>query len=201
MGQRHQIYVVSKCDQYIALGAFHHQWCYGIEATANAIRLTQALIIGKTAADGKWSNYSLNDQREIDVVVKAIYGLSPSGQVSMVHNKNEYLIDDNGIAHPELGDNNDGACLIIIDETSKEVRTCLFTPGHVDGEFGDECKAWKPYTPKEYLNFYYRGDDLAKALSGNKEFAKFIKMPVTPVTLSEFKKVFSKSIKSKRGAA
>ena len=53
MGQRHQIYIVTKGkkekgrSEYTCLGAFHHQWNYGLTATSNAIRLVDAIELGK----------------------------------------------------------------------------------------------------------------------------------------------------------
>lgn len=203
MGQRHQIYIVSKDKgNYNALGAFHHQWNYGLTATVNAVRLAKAVLINKTLFSlkpGDWSDYRIEDSREIDVLVKSIYGVDLDGRVSMVHNENEYLIEK-GVIKPELGDNNDGAALIVIDNDFKEVRLCLFTPGHVEGEFGDDCKPWTVYGPLEYLNFYYRGVKLLEIFRKNKRQAQFLddNSSTRMVTQKEFDEILQRKPKKKR---
>ena len=140
MGQRHQIYVVRKTKDsktnetsYSAIGAFHHQWCYGLTAASNCARLADTALKIKQDGDEKnFESFYLREGREIDVLVKAIYDLSLDHRLSMVHNEQEYLITD-GVAYPERGDNNDGATLLVIDEVKKEIRACLFTPAFIEG--------------------------------------------------------------------
>jgi hypothetical protein len=200
MGQRHQIYVVHKVkEKYSALGAFHHQWCYGITAASNCLRLVEAIKKAKAdpILDKNWCEYATQDAREIDVLVKAIYGVAPDGKISMVHNEAEPLIENDNI-HPERGDNNDGAALVIIDEDLQEVRACMFTPGWVEGKHGKLCKSWKSYTPKEYLEFYYRGDDLVQALKDNAERATYLEKSARPILQAEFNKIMTAA---KKGGA
>lgn len=188
MGQRHQIYVVAlKNKKYSALGAFHHQWCYGATAATNVIRLVSAAIKAK---GDKFEPYALTDERQVDVLVKSIYGVGLDGYISMVHNESEYLIEESQI-RPERGDNNDGACLVIIDNDKKRIKACLFTPGHLEGEFSNECQPWRPYTPKEYLNFYYKGNGLVAYLKQNKEQAKILDTLVESIPQVEFNKIMS----------
>lgn len=204
MGQRHQIYVVSKKkNQYNALGAFHHQWCYGLRAASNIVRLANAASKAKIdSTDQKWVEYSLRDSREIDVLVKAIYGIDMDGTVSMVHNESEYLIEE-GSVRPERGDNNDGAALLIIDDDEKEIRVCMFTPGHVEGNHNEKCKAWKPYSPTQYLDFYY--DSAKRKEIGldpeGVEKLNLINQPLKTIGLAEFKKIMAAALKAESAAS
>jgi hypothetical protein len=195
MGQRHQIYVVEKTkDGYKAVTAHHHQWCYGLNAASNAVELANAIVKAKTAIrPNDWSKFSCDDERHLDVVVKSVYGIDKqTGFVSMVHNENEYLIVD-GQIRPDLGDNNDGAALIVIDNDKQQVRVCMFTPGHVEGEHGDDCKAFKAYTPKEYFSFYYKDQKATEMLNSNPERALLLNSEVNSVSAVEFNKIMAKS--------
>jgi len=158
MGQRHQIYVAIKSNnKYEAVGAWHHQWKFGMGAASSLIRAIGFIQIAMKAGRNKWAEYALRDDRELDTVIKAVYGISLDGDVSMVHNETnqDYLIKNNKFK-PEKGDNNDGATLIIIDNDKKEVRGCLFTPGHVEGSHApDDIATFEAWTPKQYLSYYY----------------------------------------------
>lgn len=214
MGQRHQIYVYRKSkwrdDAAVTrcIGAFHDQWCYGITATSNVIRLAEAVQKAKGSSitrKGEWNEHGLTDAREIDVLVKSIYGIEPdSGYVSMVHNEAEFLIDEEGRALPQNGDNNDGAALIIIDDVKGEVRACMFTPGHVEGSHGGNAKPWKAWTPAEYLAFYYNAEELLKLDPEYPTRSEAIKRSVKPILQAEFNKLLGHAFKkpySRKGAA
>jgi hypothetical protein len=207
MGQRHQIYIIRKSkSEYTCIGAFHHQWCYGLKASSDVIRLALAVKRAKVQGVGptkaEWSEYYFCDHREVDVLTKAIYGIDPEeGAVSMVHNEAEYLIDKDGNALPENGDNNDGCALVLVDEDKQEVRLCLFTPSGVEGEYRSKVKNWVPYSPSEYLAFYYNEKELGKMDS---EFRKTVvrENPFSTVSQAEFNKIFKKQTKKKtKGAA
>jgi hypothetical protein len=163
MGQRHQIYIVSKKDNaYKALGAFHHQWCNGINPPTNLTRLAKLLEANKLKHGNEWSNYCCSDSREIETAVKATYGVSLSDTISMVHNENQYLISKNGQILPSHGDNNDGCSLLVIDNDLKQVRGCLFTPGHLERLENAEYEKNKAMTRVEYLRCYYKLSNLGK---------------------------------------
>lgn len=205
MGQRHQIYVVRKLKDretgratYRALGAFHHQWCYGFRAALSAVRLQAAAFKAKQCTlnkerASKWEDYYFYDPREVDTLVKAIYGIDDDGHVSMVHNESEYLIEDDSV-RPERGDNNDGAALIVIDETKQQVRVCMFTPGHVEGKYGSKAEPWVAYSPREYLAFYYSKSEAAERAAD----VATIEACTDLVSQREFNVIMAKSIK--RGA-
>lgn len=156
MGQRHQIYVVHKQkNKFTALGAFHHQWCYGMAAVTNLTRAAK-LFEANIIEDGEWQEYcSGRDPREVETVIKACYGVSLSGRISMVHNETEYLADaETGFIKPECGDNNDGCGLILIDDDEQKIKVGMFTPGHMEGQHWSG-KPNRAYTRQEYLAFYY----------------------------------------------
>jgi hypothetical protein len=195
MGQRHQVYVIRKTKEgYTALGAFHLQCRYGLSAATDLIRLVEAVSRAKTVY-GEWDEYSLYGPREISTLVTHIYGVEPSsGYVSTVHDEREYLIKDD-VAHPENGDNNDGAGLVVIDETKKEARGCLFTPQHVEGEHGKTCKAWKAYAPAKYVRFYYTDSELLKT---DELKRSILSRSVKPILQAEFEEIFEASVKKAR---
>lgn len=163
MGQRHQIYVVTTNDskKYKALGAFHHQWCYGLNAPLNLIRAALLIHKNKTGEllGDKWHEFICYDEREIETVIKATYGVSIDGNISMVHNENDFLIKDGQIL-PSQGDNNDGCSLIVIDNNKQEIRVGMFTPGHLEGKYwGDKDKKNRVLSPFQYLSYYYKRED------------------------------------------
>ncbi len=108
----------------------------------------------------------------------------------MVHNENDHLIDEKGNVRPERGDNNDGAALIVIDDKLNQVRACLFTPGHLEGD-SENYTAWTPYTPMEYFKFYYpKATD--KDLDDNGIRGAILKgANIKPVSADEFNQIMS----------
>ena len=188
MGQRHQIYVIIKDkNEYEAIGAFHHQWCYGLTAATNLISTVQlaSKVIARSA-------YLLLDAREIRTLVTAMYGVNErDASISIVHDESEYLIED-GAAFPDRGDNNDGCGLIIIDRDSKTARGCLFAFSGVEGN-KRKAKNWSPMTPKQYAALYYTDAELLEF--DNKEMLNVLNAEIKPVTPKEFKSIFKKSIK------
>lgn len=188
MGQRHQIYVIIKDkNEYRAIGAFHHQWCYGLTAATNLIRTVQ--LANKVIAR---SVYLLMDAREVRTLVTAMYGVNEQeASISMVHDESEFLIED-GVAFPDRGDNNDGCGLIVIDRDSKTARGCLFAFSGVEGNKG-KAKNWSPMTPKQYAALYYTDAELLEF--DNKELLNVLNVEIEPVTPKEFKSIFKKSIK------
>lgn len=183
MGQRHQIYVVTKNEgKYRATGAFHHQWCYGMRAPTNLVRAAN-LIFANKMDDGGWCEYSCRDSREIETVIAATYGVGLDSRISMVHNGAEYLIDGDNIM-PSLGDNNDGASLIVIDNDKKEIRICLFTPGHLEGEYANNAPKNKAFSIDKYISYYYSDSDRAK-----KDFASNFAKNLDILSNSKFKTV------------
>ena len=198
MGQRHQIYIIEKKkNKYTCIGAFHHQWTFGFKAANDLIRLASAVETAKSASLGKWSEYTFSDNRECHTLVSAIYGLDPfSGYVSMVHNESDTsLIDDDQNARPEFGDNNDGASLVVIDNDTQEVRACLFTPGHLEGEFASKVKPWVSYTPQEYLDFYYKKNAERNKNPRNELIEK---TKIKHVDQKEFSAILKTSMKNKK---
>lgn len=194
MGQRSQVYVIQLKDkEYSALGAFHHQWCYGLTAASNAIALYNLAGRAKTALGGAWEKYTLYEPRQIRSLVTHVYGVDfTDGHVSVVHDEAEFLIKD-GFAHPELADNNDGCALLLIDEDKKELRLSMFTPEYLEGSFWDG-KPWKVYTPKEYVSFYYQEHD-KELIKTQPEFRrKLLNTTVNPVSQREFNRIFRGSI-------
>jgi len=188
MGQRHQIYyVIKRDDEYTAVGAYHHQWCYGLKASSNAVRTVKIL---------EDQDYLRGDKREIETIAKAVYGLSLDNQISMVHNESEWLIDDDNIM-PAGGDNNDGCTLYIIDLDKKEFRACMFTPGHLEGNYYDcdrdgQYKAWDL---NEYLAFYYNTEDLNET-GMEKEKALVADHNVKPISQKELDLVLKAQLKA-----
>jgi hypothetical protein len=169
MGQRHQVYIVTTTlndkgkTEYCCIGAYHHQWLYGITATSDALRMRDAILKAKLDSLSEWSKYALSDHREVDTLAKAIYGLDPfSGRVSMVHNENEYLIDEEQQARPERGDNNDGCTLFVIDNEKKEVRYCLFSFCGIEAKHSKAKQDWKPWSAEKYLHYYYTKEEIQK---------------------------------------
>jgi hypothetical protein len=189
MGQRHQIYVLAKKrnnEGYEPLGAFHHQWKYGMGAVCDLTRAIQLISKAKFKYE-KWCDFTCRDPREIATVITAIYGIDLKSNISMVHNCDDHLIVD-GKIKPELGDNNDGCSIIVIDDEQNEVRGGFFTPGHVEGQHGRGAKKNHFYTRQEYLAFYY---DLKeqKTLEFKKNFSEEIKIvescTIAPIDQSE----------------
>lgn len=192
MGQRHQIYIVQKKqNKYSALTAHHHQWCFGITAATNCIRLVEAIRRAKVR-DGKFESFYCYDQREFDTLVTSIYGIDDDGFVSMVDDEREYLIED-GQIRPERGDNNDGCTLVIVDYDSNTIRACMFTPHHVEGKERHKCRAWTPYTPLQYAKFYYL-DPLEQEGFHKSRIADLKTGNVGTVTKQEFKKIMAASL-------
>jgi hypothetical protein len=192
MGQRHQIYIVAKDKTgYKALSAYHHQWCYGMRAASNAYRLVNTLNKGIRS---NWDDNKLctlkTDTRYMDSAIKSVYGIDLNGELSMVHDCNDYLIDNRRIL-PHRGDNNDGCTLIVVDFVKDEIRACLFAIHGVEGQHwnGDNYKA---YTPEQYLKFYYTDKE-----QDDKEFKKSFKqhlfimnnMEIKPVRTQELRKI------------
>jgi hypothetical protein len=194
MGQRHQVYIyVKQNNKYRCISAHHHQWCYGVTAASNLVRLVQATELAKGGSD--WSECRLTVARETDVLVKAIYGIDPeTGYVSMVHDESEHLIDAKGNAMPDLGDNNDGCGVIVIDEDTKSVRGCLFTPGHIEAKNSANAEAWKAWPPIEYARFYYSKAELKK-FDDKKRVALITDNAVKPIKQAEFNKLFKSRMK------
>ena len=57
MGQRHQIYVVAKNKSgYNALGAYHHQWKYGMGAITALTKMYNMAFKAIHHFDDTWSN-------------------------------------------------------------------------------------------------------------------------------------------------
>lgn len=176
MGQRHQMYVVIKDKEvYKPVGAWHHQWCFGMRATTNFFRMLddlQAIVDDKD----NLGEYYLRDHRSVNTLMCKNYGTdADSVKPSIIHNETEkkYLIDfERQVITPEKGDNNDGCSLFVIDIQKKEVRGCFFTPGHVEGSHYKSYKdgRMKAWTPKKYLSFYYNEEEMA-----TKEFKKQFK--------------------------
>ena len=193
MGQRHQIYVVNKKEnKYKPLGAFHHQWCYGLTATCNLTRACQLIEINKVRAIRPWNDYALSDKREIETLIKATYGVDCHGNTSMLHNEEKYLMDDNSI-YPSRGDNNDGCSLIVIDDDAKEVRGCMFTAHHLEGEFSRSVEQYKAYTREEYIAFYYK----TEKIKDTKELEIIAKYNLKPVHDYEMALLMAKDKESK----
>jgi hypothetical protein len=190
MGQRHQIYVINKTKgKYSAIGAHHHQWLFGVTAASNLVRMVSAVERAKNF-DKSSFEYYLSDPREVDTLVKAIFGIGLDGSVSMVHNEGKYLIDEDGNATPSKGDNNDGCTLIVIDNDKKQVRGAMFAFCGVEG-FKGTIKNWTPVTPEKYLSCYYTDKEI-KAEEIELERYKIVKNhKVKPVTQAEFNKIFA----------
>lgn len=195
MGQRHQIYVVrKKQDEYKALGAFHHQWCYGMRASTNLCRAVS--LIEKNKVKPLWCDYTASDPREIESVIKATYGIDFDGTISMVHNEAEYLIENDRI-RPERGDNNDGCSLIVIDEDKKELRAGFFTPNYLKGKHARNIKKNKAFTIQEYISFYYNSEEQKDTGFNNsfKEQLEFINgVSVKPIKQKELSTILGKIV-------
>lgn len=183
MGQRHQIYVMVKTNkEYRPLGAFHHQWCYGMTAITNLTRTINMVRKAKLSCNNEWQQYTLSDQREIDTLIKAAYGVSLDGSISMVHNEAEYLINDEWTQiTPENGDNNDGCSLIIIDNDKKEVRGCIFWP------YAEKVQAIKR---EKYLLDYYNKEE-----QNEHEFINSFSKHLMVIHNSDFKNVTTQELK------
>lgn len=190
MGQRHQIYVVKKDKHgYTGLGAFHHQWKYGMSAIT---AFTQLYLILKKYP---YSSYMLDDRR-LNTAVSSAYGISPNGNISIIHNETKFLIDD-GVIEPEKGDNNDGCSLIIVDNIKKEIRGCLFTPQHLEGQYyKDSHGRNKALTREKYLSYYYNKKDQDER-GFKKEFKHELKLirntNIKKISTQELKKVLKKN--------
>jgi hypothetical protein len=160
MGQRHQIYVMvedNTTQELYCVGAFHHQWLYGMGAYTNLHRFV-ALFEAQS--------YKQTDPRIINTMIKAVYGVSYRDMsISMVHDETDcdYLIDkETRQITPENGDNNDGCTLFIINPSKNEIRAGFFTPGYCEGNFftGAQAKPWKAWKAEKYLSFYYSKENL-----------------------------------------
>lgn len=205
MGQRHQIYIVEKNkDGYQALGAWHHQWCFGMRAVTNLHRLVDLLKKNtKSILDGKWCSYNINEVRLLDSAVKSCYGVDIDGQISRVHNETDqgYLIAD-GVITPENGDNNDGCTLVIIDNVKKDIRAGFFTPGHVEGQYYNEKRdgKFKAWDFDKYLGFYYTKEELLDP-DFIKSYAQHINFMVNVcfnrITTQELKRVLKRKLQEK----
>lgn len=183
MGQRHQTYIVVKCDNEIeAVAAYHHQWSYGLSAVTRCIRLVELLEKQKYKS-------CLSDTRFIDTAVKSVYGVDLDGQLNIVHDQTEYLIEDSKI-QPDNGDNNDGCTLILIDLDKEIIRAGFFS---IHGLEARHCDG-QNYTLKsleEYLACYYNKAELSE-LNMKKELKILKNHKVKTITKTDFKKIMKK---------
>jgi hypothetical protein len=191
MGQRHQVYVYSVSGKNAqCIGAFHLQWRYGVSAAVDCIRMSKAIMAAKQSS-GAFSVHSFYDPREVDTLAKAIYGVSPTGSVSMVHNEADGLIED-GHARPERGDNNDGCTLLVIDNEQQEVRACLFAINGLEGNHSKAVKNYEPMSPQEYTAHYYTAQEL-KSFDPQSAVELLMTETVKPVSAAEFKRLLPAS--------
>lgn len=204
MGQRHQIYVVSLTDgKYEALGAFHHQWCYGMSALYKLSKAYE-MLDKSTSKHGEFYAGSASDPRIVNTIIKFAYGGESDGSATMLHDETEHLIKDGQIM-PHWGDNNDGCSLLVINNDTKQIQGCFFTPSYVEGEHyhGTKDGHNKAWDRSKYLDFYYSAEKrkdpgFYKAFSV--EITVILNTTINPVSQKELNKILSAAKKEEKDA-
>ena len=158
MGQRHQVYVISKSGDEILLDAFHAQWSYGslpIKAVDSVIDFVEK--VKDATLISYWTRTKL---------FESLLSLNRSSMTFNNHfSINEEVTAKNKL-NPLMGDNNDGITILDVRNTKKPKVMFMFL-FDVEGAGG-----FVTLTATEYFNRYY--SDNSEMQEANKELLKKI---------------------------
>ncbi len=189
MGQRHQ-YILSFPARVNVLAdngrgpiqkVFHHQWLYG----ANAIfALDRALTLVATSVLGAGGDYLFGtDERGytngegLQAIAAAVSVDPKNGYFHGVHLYDETYTAEKPLS-PDALDNNDGVTVIAFEAGNRKPLVCFATPEGLEGNHWTEDSGCGPWTPLEYLSFYYSAAEREEWLS-DPEGVKHAKRVIT----------------------
>ncbi len=189
MGQRHQ-YIVS-FPAYVTQHknnvrgpiqhVFHHQWLYGanaIFALDRALTLVHASIedgVGGDCLFGTDRGYTNGEG--IKALAAAVSVDPKNGYFHGVHLYDETYTAEKPLS-PDALDNNDGVTVIAFEAGNRKPLVCFATPEGLEGDHWTEDNGCGPWTPLEYLSFYYSAAEREAWLS-NPEGVKHTKRVIT----------------------
>lgn len=190
MGQRHQVIVVYPAKFYYAgncnnrevrAEVIHHQWLYGHTAIRTLSRMVTFIKASVTERMGD-IRFGTKDGYASDgtEALSAVMSVDPAS--GYFHNTSVWPASDWNrmeggetgyvkpqLLSPDMFDNNDGITLIQFEIGQTKPKVCYITPSHLEGKRWKKEKHGKgPWTPREYLAFYYTDRELK-----SKQFAEY----------------------------
>lgn len=186
MGQRHQVFVVSKDKEETKYHAFHNQWCYG----TLPLRHLKRVIQYQAKTD---DTFRLGSRYSTDTdMIRAILSCDPSeGFYSNYFDVLSEHINKKGQVCLTCGDNNDGITIIVADG-SKRISYCFM----FIGDFHDKVKgdliyeSMTPLSAEEYVSAYYEKSDEKWSIFKLDKLISFIDKRADLLTLKELRKLF-----------
>lgn len=173
MGQRHQ-YIVLFPELFYNDGnpnnrpaearIIHHQWLYGVSAVMALSRVVK-LVSNSLDGDGTDHMFGTGDggtrlhNLGINAISAAISVDPDSGYFHAPHIYDEPVVPPCNVS-PMMLDNNDGVTVIQFIAGSKTPRVCFATPRHLEGPYWHPSHGCGPWSPEEYLGFYYTPAEL-----------------------------------------
>lgn len=183
MGQRHQIYIITKEEQYSQktkkytskkqVYGFHNQWLYGKNALRTCMRV---LRYASHHADDNGSDLvrgSMNYGSGLNSVNEKFKSLLQvdveTGYSAMVYafqhnlNKDENFLEAN--QDPRFGDNNNGITIIDLRDLSNS-KYCFMSVSHLEGlrdDMENNYENFKAMSAEHYLTLHYDLDEKPEA--------------------------------------
>jgi len=146
MGQRHQIYIITKEH---GIKPYHEQWLYG----TNPIRLVDRVVkaVKRAQDEAKKGGVSFNEFELINLVSGVMNYDAIDNKAFNCFDITEDITDKSGKVNPFRGDNNDG--ITIIDFSGAKIKYGFM---FLEDTGVDDIKGLTVLNAQQYVNRYYK---------------------------------------------